>query len=574
MQQKKQQIQNREELIYALCRAAEIEHGLTCIYLFTAFSMKKFLVEGIDEIQRDKIRNWQGLIFSVARQEMEHLGLVCNLLNAIGGAQHFSRPNLPQPADYYSTVNDFALKTFSLETMAEFMNFEKPANSTDVHAEVEAGNPIVPTPFIIHNHHTVQELYETIREGFAYLDEELPGELFIGPPEAQVDGEDIDVGFDNSEFGITMIKINNLQDAFAAIDEIVEQGEGVILGDPAHLDPRQQKAKALYLLLDKNVKALAEQSIEADNWPKALHKLIRYCGSINTILRKSKKLFEASSDDIALLDSMIERISTAQAKLKALRERPFSKPNQRKANAARQDAYNPANYEAEGLLLAQFIEADCHYLKFWEIYLDIKANHFEAGRHVVNNPMLRLHDDNRYSKDVFIVSQPYTQSAMALFNAGYETMVQMLLLFFTYSNMTANERTMLMRTAFFPLMTMFTRPLGQTLTLLPADKDFAQQKHPFRAGPSFEYYSNIALLAHQPPNWIYLHERLLEMAELAQTLTTIPKKLTQWLRKEQLLDEVQDQMTYLATNIQRMADNFASGMQLTDSTTTAHASKS
>ena len=60
---KKQRIQTREELIYALCRAAEIEHGLTCIYLFTAFTMKKFLYEGIDQIQRDKIRDWQSLIY-------------------------------------------------------------------------------------------------------------------------------------------------------------------------------------------------------------------------------------------------------------------------------------------------------------------------------------------------------------------------------------------------------------------------------------------------------------------------------------------------------------------------------
>jgi hypothetical protein len=46
------QITTREELIYALCRAAEVEHGLICIYLFAAFSVKSFLEEGIDEARR------------------------------------------------------------------------------------------------------------------------------------------------------------------------------------------------------------------------------------------------------------------------------------------------------------------------------------------------------------------------------------------------------------------------------------------------------------------------------------------------------------------------------------------
>ncbi|MEN9868510.1 MAG: hypothetical protein RL748_4100, partial [Pseudomonadota bacterium] len=114
-------IRTREELIYALCEAAEIEHGLTCVYLFTAFSMKKFLYEEIDEVQQDKIRNWASVILRVAHQEMEHLGLVCNMLNAIGGAQHFARPNLPQPKEYYQTAVDLNLSKFSLATMADFM---------------------------------------------------------------------------------------------------------------------------------------------------------------------------------------------------------------------------------------------------------------------------------------------------------------------------------------------------------------------------------------------------------------------------------------------------------------------
>ncbi|MCA9065768.1 MAG: hypothetical protein KDA96_22020, partial [Planctomycetaceae bacterium] len=137
------QIRTREELIYALCRAAEIEHGLTCIYLFAAFSMKRFLSEGLDEVQQDQVRNWEAVVLAVAKQEMEHLGIVCNLLNSIGAPQHFSRPNLPQPAEYYQTEFPFSLEPFSLATIQMFMEFEKPATNDFAEGEVE-GDGLVP----------------------------------------------------------------------------------------------------------------------------------------------------------------------------------------------------------------------------------------------------------------------------------------------------------------------------------------------------------------------------------------------------------------------------------------------
>lgn len=564
---KEKQIQTREELIYALCRAAELEHGLTCIYLFTAFTMKKFLAEGIDEIERDKIRDWQGLIFSVARQEMEHLGLVCNLLNAVGGAQHFSRPNLPQPAAYYGTINDFALKTFSLETMAEFMNFEKPANQTDVYAEVDGDeDQIVPETIKIHDHHTVQELYDTILQGFKNLHKKLGDELFIGPEDAQIDGDDIDVGFDNKEYGITVIKIDNMDAVKEAIEEIVEQGEGIILNDKNKGTAREQQANELYQLLDKHLVALNGVVVDEKNWKKSVRKLTQSCSSINAVLKKSLALFPKDSSDRQLLESVMKRIVVEHNKLKSLKDQPYSKVNKNKAVKAQKSAFIPPNFEAEGLLLAQFIDPQCHYLKFWQVYLDIRANKFDAGRNVVDNPMLRLHDDNQNAVNVFIVSEPYTRKAMALFNAGYETMVQMLIIFFTDSGINKDERNMLMRTAFFPLMTMFTRPLGQVLTQLPAEKDFAKKDKVLRAGPSFEYYSNIALMAHKPPNWIYLHERLVEMGNLAEKLIKIPKPLDKFLAKEKQLKEVSHQMEYLHTNIVRMAANFANGMNLKTTT--------
>ena len=42
-------IEHREALIYMLCEAAELEHGIMCQYLFAAFSLKQSLDEGLND---------------------------------------------------------------------------------------------------------------------------------------------------------------------------------------------------------------------------------------------------------------------------------------------------------------------------------------------------------------------------------------------------------------------------------------------------------------------------------------------------------------------------------------------
>src|SRR5215475_2230567 len=83
-------IEHREALIYMLCEAAELEHGIMCQYLFAAFSMKEQAGEGLTEDQAATVRRWRKQISHVAAQEMLHLALVQNLLSAIGAAPHLS----------------------------------------------------------------------------------------------------------------------------------------------------------------------------------------------------------------------------------------------------------------------------------------------------------------------------------------------------------------------------------------------------------------------------------------------------------------------------------------------------
>jgi rubrerythrin len=76
-------IDTREEMIYALNEAAEIEHGLMIQYLFAALTIKKDLRENVTGTQQELIRKWEAQILGVSREEMAHLGTVSNLLSSL-----------------------------------------------------------------------------------------------------------------------------------------------------------------------------------------------------------------------------------------------------------------------------------------------------------------------------------------------------------------------------------------------------------------------------------------------------------------------------------------------------------
>jgi hypothetical protein len=88
-------VDTREELVYLLGQACEIEHGLMCEYLYAQFSLKRATDEGLTAGQLVRVRAWEAAMISVIKQEMPHLALATNILTAIGAAPHFERPNFP-----------------------------------------------------------------------------------------------------------------------------------------------------------------------------------------------------------------------------------------------------------------------------------------------------------------------------------------------------------------------------------------------------------------------------------------------------------------------------------------------
>lgn len=239
-------IRTREELIYLLSNACELEHGVACIYLFAAYSLKSDASEGgMTEAEAEVVRRWKRRLVAVGVEEMLHLAQLTNVLTAIGGAPHFRRTNFPVPRSALPINDHMTLEPFSIEALERFMAIEMPepglltpeeqAEADEIAARVRArsgrqGNAELRTdpvalagcePFDI-DFTTQGEFYHKIMSGIASIPED---ELFIGPPEAQANARYI--GFENKLYPVI-----GRQSALDAIQMVIEQGEAPTTAHP------------------------------------------------------------------------------------------------------------------------------------------------------------------------------------------------------------------------------------------------------------------------------------------------------------------------------------------------------
>ena len=219
-------IEHREPLIYMLCAAAELEHALMCEYLFAAFSLKRSGDEGLSEEQLATVDRWRATLLQVAKQEMLHLAINCNLVTSLGASPHLSRPNLPQPARHYPGGVRLALLPFGEQALRHFLFLERPEGMDIDDAEgldaVDSAVPLMGEEEIaphLQEFQTVGHLYRSIEAGFRHLSDKLGEDrLFLGPRASQASGE---------LFGWKELRpITCCDDAVRAIESIVEQGEG------------------------------------------------------------------------------------------------------------------------------------------------------------------------------------------------------------------------------------------------------------------------------------------------------------------------------------------------------------
>jgi CDGSH-type Zn-finger protein/ferredoxin len=231
------EVDSREELIYLLSRASELEHDLACMYLYAAYSLKSDLAEGgMTSDEFEHVRGWKQKLACVAVEEMLHLAQVSNLLTAIGGAPHFRRSNFPVPATAFPFGIGLSLEPFSQVLIERLVGCEMPEGDVirtfaperqadltalldrvaiGMHDRVAAAPAVHTTEPYDVDFKTVPELYHKIESGFRRLPE---GQLFIGPPEAQANAKYLD---EERE----LIAVLDRDSALRAIQMIIEQGE-------------------------------------------------------------------------------------------------------------------------------------------------------------------------------------------------------------------------------------------------------------------------------------------------------------------------------------------------------------
>ncbi|MGH3692878.1 MAG: ferritin-like domain-containing protein [Pseudonocardiaceae bacterium] len=113
-------LEPRDEVVFLLTAAAEIEHALMVQYLFAAYSVR--VVEG--DPHKTELESIQQLLIQIAREEMGHLATVQNLLHLVGGPLNFNREHSPYASEIYPFR--FELEGVTPGSLAKYVTAESP----------------------------------------------------------------------------------------------------------------------------------------------------------------------------------------------------------------------------------------------------------------------------------------------------------------------------------------------------------------------------------------------------------------------------------------------------------------
>lgn len=181
----------------ALQQAIELEHATIPTYLYALYSL--------DERKNQRIAE---ILSSVVVEEMLHMTLASNVLNALGGSPQINKPGfiptypgpLPGGVDSSLIVN---LAPFSMAQLDAFLSIEEPEHPL----QFPSFKAAVPDDSI-----TIGEFYTAISDTIGQLGDGI----FVPGPRHQV-GPDL---MDDS------VVVVNVATAQQAIHTIIEQGEG------------------------------------------------------------------------------------------------------------------------------------------------------------------------------------------------------------------------------------------------------------------------------------------------------------------------------------------------------------
>jgi len=210
--------------------AIKLEHATIPPYLYALYSL-----------DAGKNRQIADILQSVVVEEMLHMTLASNVLNALGGAPEIDTPNfiptypgpLPGGIEGDLTVN---LAPFSMTQLKTFLRIEEPEDPL-VYRSL-AANPV-------ESHVTIGQFYTAISDAIATLGDGA----FVNPPRNQV-------GPDLMRESVVVVNVATAQQA---INTIIEQGEGTttsplegggIVDAPAHYYRFMEIQKGYQLVAD------------------------------------------------------------------------------------------------------------------------------------------------------------------------------------------------------------------------------------------------------------------------------------------------------------------------------------
>lgn len=197
----------RATLLAKLQTAFELEWSTIPPYMVAILSMK-----------RTSNREAANLIRGVMMEEMLHMALIANVMNAVGGTLHIGPDNVPSYPRRLFPGREVVmnLAPFSRGTVASFLQFEEPQT-------------------------TIGEFYRSILALLEELDAASPGALFNGDPSRQL-AENYYWGAGNE-----IIAVTDLDSARKALHVVIGKGEGA--GEHPPFTPGDTYAMAHYYRL-------------------------------------------------------------------------------------------------------------------------------------------------------------------------------------------------------------------------------------------------------------------------------------------------------------------------------------
>ena len=190
----------------ALQRAIELEHATIPVYLYAYFSL--------DATKNAEARR---ILKSVVVEEMLHMVLGANVLNALGGTPRVAHPDfiptypghLPGGVEGQLTLH---LRPFSLEQLDAFIALEEPVEPIDYERHVA----LAEVPAV-----TIGEFYQTIANAVT----RLAPDSFAPSARHQV----------GPELMFGSLSVVDVESAIVALTTIIEQGEGTS-SSPVEID--------------------------------------------------------------------------------------------------------------------------------------------------------------------------------------------------------------------------------------------------------------------------------------------------------------------------------------------------